>query len=150
MDTSIFTLPHVIWFFLGLVLLLGELALPGFVTIFFGAGAWITALTVWIFDIELTAQLSIFIISSTVLLLLLRRTLKNKFFNEKKEERGELDEDFIGKQVIAEVDFEPGHIGKVQFNGAPWKATCATPVKKDQVLVVIDFNNITLIVKPLN
>lgn len=148
MDTSLFTEPYVIWFYIGIALLVSELTLPGLVVIFFGFGAMITSLILWMFDINFTVQLLIFLGASTILLALLRKTIKNKFFNDKTKERGELDDDFIGKTVIADIDFEPGHIGKVIFNGTPWKATSSEPIKKDQVLEIINFENITLIVKP--
>ena len=44
--------PAVIWFLVGLGLLLLELALPGLVILFFGAGAWVTALVCAITDIK--------------------------------------------------------------------------------------------------
>lgn len=41
--------PAVIWFFIGLFLLLLEMAVPGLIVMFFGVGAWITALITAIF-----------------------------------------------------------------------------------------------------
>ena len=37
-----------IWFLLGMVLLIAELAMPGIVLLFFGIGAWVTALLLWL------------------------------------------------------------------------------------------------------
>mgnify|MGYP007118357041 CR=1 FL=1 len=37
---------ELLWFLVGLILLLSELALPGFVIVFFGVGAWVTAVLV--------------------------------------------------------------------------------------------------------
>ena len=50
------------WFLLGVVLMLSEMAIPGFVIFFFGVGAWITALCLWIgIGGEFNTQLIIFL-----------------------------------------------------------------------------------------
>ena len=38
-----FLKPELIWFLIGLVLLLMEFAIPGLVVLFFGIGAWVVA-----------------------------------------------------------------------------------------------------------
>jgi len=48
--------PAVIWFLIGLGLLLLELVLPGLVILFFGAGAWVTALACVLHDFNLNWQ----------------------------------------------------------------------------------------------
>jgi len=34
--------PTLIWFFIGLVLLIAEFSVPGVILVFFGIGAWVT------------------------------------------------------------------------------------------------------------
>jgi len=46
-----------IWFLVGVAVLIAELAMSGFILIFFTAGCWIVALVIWLFDIELTSQI---------------------------------------------------------------------------------------------
>ena len=72
--------PAVIWFLIGLGLLLLELILPGLVILFFGIGAWITALVCAIADINLNWQIFIFLVASLLGLVLLRKYLKKRFF----------------------------------------------------------------------
>ena len=64
--------PAVIWFMVGLGLLLLELAIPGLVILFFGVGAWVTALVCALSDINLNLQILIFLIASLLRLVLLR------------------------------------------------------------------------------
>ena len=56
--------PELIWFLVGLVLLIMEFALPGLIIGFFGAGAWIVAIICLVTNININTQLIIFIISS--------------------------------------------------------------------------------------
>ena len=56
--------PAVIWFLVGLGLLLLELVLPGLVILFFGVGAWVTALVCAFTDISLNWQILIFLVAS--------------------------------------------------------------------------------------
>ncbi|MCK4689902.1 MAG: NfeD family protein, partial [Candidatus Marinimicrobia bacterium] len=74
-----FLKPELIWFLLGLVMLLMEFVLPGLIIFFFGVGACIVALICLILPISLNLQLVIFIISSVILLLTLRKWLKGIF-----------------------------------------------------------------------
>jgi membrane protein implicated in regulation of membrane protease activity len=78
--------PAVIWFLVGLGLLLLELALPGLVMLFFGAGAWVTAMVCAITDISLNWQIFIFLVASLLGLVLLRKYLKRRFFGKTDKE----------------------------------------------------------------
>lgn len=135
----------VIWFLIGLVLLLLELVLPGLIVIFFGVGAWIVAIAVLIFpDMGLTTQLWIFAISSVAGLLLLRKFLKNKFFKDDGSNAGSLEEEFIGKTGIAETDLQVGKIGKISFKGTQWSAISDCDIEKGQIVKIIEKESITL------
>jgi len=71
---------ELLWFVVGLVFMLAELALPGFVIIFFGIGAWVTAVCVALGIVDsFNGQLAIFLISSILTLVLFRKQGK-KFF----------------------------------------------------------------------
>ena len=39
---------ELVWFLFGLALMLGEIVTPGFVLIFFGIGAWLISLLLWL------------------------------------------------------------------------------------------------------
>ena len=62
-----------IWFLIGVVFLVSEILLSGFILIFFTAGCWIVALVTWLLEIELASQIFIFVASSLTLLFTLRK-----------------------------------------------------------------------------
>ena len=139
-----FTTP-VIWFLIGLGLLLLELVLPGLIVIFFGAGAWIVALAVLFFpEIGLALQLGIFAVFSILGLLIFRKILKNRFFKEGDSQEGSLEEEFIGKTAIAETDIDKGQTGKVSFKGTNWSAISDCDIKKGATVVITQKDSITL------
>jgi membrane protein implicated in regulation of membrane protease activity len=140
----------VIWFFIGLVLLLLELALPGLIVIFFGIGAWITALAIILFHPDINVQIIIFLISSILSLALLRRYLKKKFFHEDKSEVITLEDEFIGKIGIADTDMKAGKKGRIQFKGSTWSAISDVDIESGSQVKVVNKESITLIVTKLN
>jgi membrane protein implicated in regulation of membrane protease activity len=139
--------PAVIWFLIGLGLLLLELVLPGLVIIFFGAGAWVTALVCALSDISLNLQIIIFLVASLLGLVLLRRYLKRRFFGRKDGEIRDQLEEFIGRKARALDDFSDG-LGKVEFKGTQWTARCEEAVSKDQWVTIVAKDSLTLEVKP--
>ncbi len=99
MDTiKDFLRPEIIWFLIGLALLIMEFVLPGLIIAFFGVGAWIVALVCLITDIGINTQLIIFIISSVLSLLCLRKWLKGVFMGHavSKQNLKENLEEFVG------------------------------------------------------
>jgi len=147
-DITGFFTPTVMWFLTGLVLLLLELIIPGFVIVFFGAGAWVTAIVCLIFDIGINAQMAVFTASSVLLLLLLRRYLRKQFFSEDKSVVETLTDEFIGKTAVVESDIKKGFPGKVSFKGTTWSASSDAYIRKGQLVEIIGKESINLIVKP--
>jgi membrane protein implicated in regulation of membrane protease activity len=139
--------PAVIWFLIGLGLLLLELALPGLVILFFGTGAWVTALVCALADISLNVQILIFLVASLLGLVLLRKYLKNRFFNKKELEVIDQLEEFIGHQARAVEEFKDG-AGKVEFKGTHWTAKSEEPVSRGMWVTIIRKESLTLFVKP--
>ena len=41
--------PELIWFLIGLVLIILEFGIPGVVTVFFGIGAWLVSFVMFVF-----------------------------------------------------------------------------------------------------
>ena len=134
--------PAVIWFLVGLGLLLLELALPGLVILFFGAGAWVTALVCALTDINLNWQILIFLVASLLGLVLLRKYLKKRFFGRKDKEIDDQLEEFIGRKAKAVNDFKNGR-GKVEFKGAQWTANCSEPVSKGDWVIIRSKDSLT-------
>jgi membrane protein implicated in regulation of membrane protease activity len=138
--------PAVIWFLIGLGLLLLELVLPGLVILFFGTGAWVTALVCALADISLNVQILIFLVASLLGLVLLRKYLKKRFFNKKDMEVKDPLEEFAGHQAKAVEDFKNG-VGKVEFKGTQWTAKCDEPVSRGTWVTIVRKESLTLFVK---
>jgi len=139
--------PAVIWFLIGLGLLLLELILPGLVILFFGVGAWVTALVCALTDLNLNMQILIFLIASLLGLVLLRRYLKKRFFGKKDQEVQDQLEEFVGHRAKAVEEFRDG-TGKVEFRGTQWTARCDEPVSEGTWVTILRKESLTLFVKP--
>ncbi len=141
------------WFLLGLALMLSELALPGFVIIFFGIGAWITALCIWLgISTAFNTQLVIFLVSSVLSLVLFRKQGKRYFqgrVSGKLDDVAKLD-DVKGERAVVVEDIVPLHLaGKVEFHGTNWNATAEEAIKKGTPVEILGREDLTLRVKPL-
>ncbi len=148
-DLSIFT-DEVIWFLIGVGLLLLELVVPGLIFVFFGVGAWLTAALALGFDLSLNAQLIIFTVTSVGSLITLRQGIRKRYMDVSVEgkEKGN-DHAFIGEQAVSLTSIEPGKDGKVEFNGSQWEACSKTPIEPRMSVTIIGMKSIKLIVEPL-
>ena len=142
--------PAVIWFLIGLFLLLLEFAMPGLIVMFFGIGAWVTALCCIIFDIGINMQLIIFIVTSLFSLIFLRRNFKRIFVGKGEDALDETLEEFIGKTAVALDDISQGNQGKIQFKGTHWEAEALTNVKKGDKVKIVAKESILLKIQSIN
>jgi len=150
MDTlKDFLRPEIIWFLVGLLLLVLEFALPGLIVGFFGIGAWIVAVVCLITGIGINAQLVIFIASSVLSLLLLRRWLKGIFLGHSgsKQDLKHNLEEFIGQRAVVKDKIVPKLGGKVEFHGSNWEAQAEEEIAGGTVVEIVGKDNITLKVK---
>lgn len=144
--------PSLIWFFVGVVFLIGELITSGFILIFFTAGCWVTGLFTWLFDIELTSQMLIFIVSSLALLFMLRRYALNTFTGATTDN---IDDDYtnskIGKKAIVTKTITPDRPGEIQAMGSFWMAVADTEITEGQSVVIESQSedHLTFKVKPV-
>ncbi len=141
------------WFLIGLGIMLVELALPGFVIIFFGIGAWITALFAWLGVLDsLNAQLLAFVGTSIVSLLALRgwlqRTLQGRVSDTELSDT-HLD-DFIGHKAKVTVAISPDSTdGRVDFRGTGWPASAKVAIPAEATVRIVSKDNLTLRVEPI-
>ncbi len=141
------------WFLLGFALIVSELLLPGFVVIFFGVGAWITAASIWLgladsFDI----QLVIFLVSSVLSLVLFRRHGKEYFKGKVSGMVGDVSEldDVKGERGIVVEDVVPNSLaGRVEFRGTIWNADANATIRKGTPVEILGRSDLTLKVQPL-
>ena len=142
--------PAIIWFLIGLGLIIAELAVLGIILVFFGIAAWVVAILDWCGVESLSVQLWIFGITSLLLVFVLRRFVKDWFLGSQLTAEGNVHEEFVGKIVTVLEAIEPGDFGKVELKGANWKAFSDTPLAVGDKAEVIARDNITLKVEPLD
>lgn len=143
--------PELIWFLVGLLLLLAEFAIPGLVIFFFGVGAWVVALLCAMMDIGINTQLIIFIVSSILSLLLLRKWLKGIFHGHSSDQQ-ELTEDlsdFLGERVAVTMAITPQQPGKVELHGTDWSAIAEETIPAGTRVEITGKESLTLRVKKL-
>ena len=148
--THIFDRPELLWFLIGLGLLLLELVIPGFFIFFFGLGAWVAALACLIWDPGTNVQIIIFAVTSVLTLVGLRRIITKKFFYKNEQASQDADDEFTGREAISMNSFDSEGHGKVEFKGTTWNAESVSPVKEGQRVVIIRKESFKLIVEPKN
>jgi len=142
---------YLVWFLIGIGFLIGEMMVPGFILIFFMAGSWVVAVSVFFFaELALTTQLIIFIVSSLALLFSLRRYSLRTF---KGESKTGVDDEFsqVGQKAVVTKAIPQDDYGEIQLNGTFWRATAEVSIAKDQRVVVEGpetTSNMVLKVKP--
>lgn len=149
-----FLKPELIWFLVGLVLLIMEFMLPGLIIFFFGVGAWIVAIVCLLsthVQGSINTQLIIFIVSSVMSLLILRKWVKGVFLGHsgaKQDLREDLKE-FVGERAVVIEAITPKAGGKVEFHGTNWEAQADGDIAAGAVVEIIGKDNITLKVKAI-
>ncbi|ARN56006.1 NfeD family protein [Sedimentisphaera salicampi] len=150
---SNFTDPFFLWMVAGIVLIFLEFSFPGFIVVFFGIGAILTAVITQLLSgfvtVSFTAQMIMFTVFSVLSLIFLRKYAKRMFYGDQKS--GGLndfnEDDFTGKIVKVAKDIKPGVTGKVEFQGSTWNASSKERIKAGEYAEIISHDNLTLKVK---
>lgn len=142
----------VIWFAVGILLLVFELMFPGLIILFFAIGAWVVFLLLFLFNLSINSQLAIFLIASLLSLVLLRSYLKKYFGGHKTAQNTDdvLLDDFIGQKASVEEDILPPATGNVSFRGTTWQAEADEKIEKGGTVEIIGKRSIKLKVKSIN
>lgn len=101
------------WLVGGIVLVLAEMAIPSFFVIWFGLGALLVALSLWLLPtLSLTAQLALWTLASLAMVVLWFRV-----FNPRRQRTraGTADGDVIGEVGLLVGAVAPFQRGKVRF-----------------------------------
>ena len=143
--------PELIWFLVGLGLLLMEFVLPGLIIFFFGVGAWVVALLCLVMDVSLNTQLLIFIVTSVLSLVCLRKWLKGIFLGHTTSQQDMTQDlnEFIGEHAMVQEKITAQVPGKVELHGTLWTAQAEQDIDKGTPVEVIAKDNLTLTVKPV-
>ncbi|MGB1341818.1 MAG: NfeD family protein [Pseudomonadales bacterium] len=138
-----------IWLLFGIGLIVLELVLTSFISLFFGIGALITslALSLGLPDTGWPVW-TVFILSSVVLLFGTRARFKQYFVgDEEGPEYSELDASYLGQRVRYVSGFtetDPGE-GLVEFRGSNWRArTERAPLDHSGHWVIVNVESNTL------
>ena len=135
-----------IWLFLGALLMLAELASPGFVIFFFGLGAMTVAAFKWLLPtLSISWQLALFSVFSIVYLVLLRRWIKSVFMGETDDSQ-HLQSEYVGRigKVIAATSADVP--GRIVVGDAEWAAVSEQPIPEGTTVKVVRQKNLTFTV----
>ncbi|MCD4652083.1 MAG: NfeD family protein [Candidatus Cloacimonetes bacterium] len=143
--------PALIWLILGIVFILMEFAIPGFVIAFFGAGALLTSLMTYLgVTSSIAWQLALFIVFSLMSLFLLRKFVTRAFCGKVDDHEIEEFNMDVGKIVTVTETIDPHHgSGKITYHGTIWKATARIRIESGESARVIGKVNITIEVEPV-
>ena len=108
--------PEIIWIIAGVILFLLEIAAPGFILGFFGAGAIIVGILSALFDMPLEIQIILFLAVSIGLLAALRKYMKNTFLGSSKsgDDPMRSENEFVGESALVTEKIIPSVSGKVE------------------------------------
>lgn len=138
----------IIWFLIGLGLIMAEFAVPGIILVFIGAAAWVVALLDWMGVDSLNVQLWVFGLVSIGLVVFARRYVKSWFTGKESSGASDLDEEFVGQVVMVVKAIADGREGLVELKGAQWKAVSESDFKEGDRAEVVERDNLTLKVVP--
>ena len=150
---SIFS-PWVIWFVVGVALAFVELAVPGFVIIFFGIGCWMVAAVLLLLPITLSQQVFLFIVASVLSIVFLRKWFM-KIFKGMSSDGTENDYDDFpkGARVKVVAPISPEVNGRIQFRGTLWDAASDETIEADEIVEIIryagDSHQVFFVKKPI-
>ncbi len=138
-----------IWLVTGILLMIAEMATPGFVLFFFGVAALIMSLvTLLLPGINLFVQSILFAILSAAGIYFFRAALSNIFSGKKIGADEVMRSDFIGKSATVIERISPATSGKVEFNGTNWRAVSSVTIEAYTTVTIIAQENLTLTVEP--
>jgi membrane protein implicated in regulation of membrane protease activity len=136
--------PWLLWFLAGIAIMLGELAIPGFVIIFFGLGCWAAAVVAALSPHAYSIQVAAFLMVSVSSLLMLRKLAMRVFVGRSEGTGGEdMGNVPFGARVSIDQEMTPGRIGRVRFRGAMWDAVSEEPLSagSDAQIIGVDKDN---------
>ncbi|MDP3426900.1 MAG: NfeD family protein [Humidesulfovibrio sp.] len=137
---------HVLWFLTGAVFLLAEMALPGFVLLFFAMGAFGAALAAWA-GLSLSGQFLVFLAVSLAGVGLLRRMFLRIFQGRVQAQAedasgqgtgaGNIADDAAGKAALVTRAITPTVPGEIKFRGSFWRAEASVDIGEGENVVIL-------------
>ena len=140
------------WIAAGLVLVALELVVPGFVIFFFGLGAVLTGVVLFVAPgLSQAFQILLFSVASLVFLVTCRRFMPKSFRGRSTQAEGDPDDDEVAGAIarVAAPGLKAGHEGKVEFRGTLWNARVEEggDLEAGAEVVVVRRENLLLVVR---
>ncbi len=137
------------WIVVGFGVVIAELFLNSFVVVFFGAGALLTGLAIWL-GLPTTGGLQylFFVVVSLALLFGLRSHFRRLLQGDVAD--AGVDEDFIGYEarVIDGFGESDQGRGRIDYRGAAWQARCSQSLLSPGAIVkIVSRDGISLVVE---
>ncbi|MBN2644988.1 MAG: NfeD family protein [Desulfuromonadaceae bacterium] len=131
--------PWLLWFVTGVALALFELAVPGFILIFFGVGCVVVAGALLVFDLSVTQQVWLFVVATLVSLLLLRRYAMRVFAGEQERNpASQFEEQPTGPaKVVSPIS--PQVPGRIAYRGSFWDAVSSQTFEEGSMVEVCGY-----------
>lgn len=140
-----------IWVISGIVLLIVEVATPGFVIGFFGISACLVSGLLYLFPgMGEGWQWLCFSLFSILSIVFLRKTMKRIFVGEADKKSVNPDDDVTGKIVTVTEAIRKNVGGRVDLFGVSWMAVADTDIPAGASVRVTGKQNLTLTVSELN
>lgn len=140
-----------LWIYSGLLLLLLELVVPGFILCFFGLAAMTVGGLAFLFGDAFGShgQVAAFSVLSILYIVLLRRWLKSAFSGTRVTTATDFENEYVGRVGKVTVAIEPPLAGRVMVGDAEWSASSDAPLAAGTDVKVVAQENLTLRVTAL-
>lgn len=141
-----------VWLISGVVFILAEFIIPGFVICFFGASAIVTSVICMLFPaLPFAWHILIFTVLGAALLLACRKLMPGIFKGKEKTAASEdIDSDSVaGNNCICTETISPNAPGKVEFRGSLWNAVSSDTIPAGSRCIIKSRTNLTLEVTKL-
>ena len=124
---SVLKNPVAIWFVLAVFFIMLDFTTPTLVTMFFGMGALVAMVLVWVIPgAPVWLQGLVFLVSSIVAMVLLRKKMARIFTGKTSNSPGVIDDEFVGKNCTVKVTVGKLPGGRIEFRGVDWSAVSST------------------------
>lgn len=141
-----------VWFLVGVGFLLAELALPGFILIFFCLGSWFAMLLVLLAPgVSTSVQIAVFLGASLASLFTLRKWGMKTFGGRSELNQDKQMDDKVGKSAVVTRAICPPTAGEVKCLGSFWRAVADAPIAEGRAVIIeapLPEDHLTLKVKP--
>jgi len=112
------------WMIFGVVLIFGEVILPGLVSVFVGLGALTVAVFIHYQIIDsIPSQLVTWFLCSTVYIFTLRLLVMKYYPSDTKKQGIDEDQMVVGQEAEVTEAILAGQLGRVAYGDTTWKAT---------------------------